>query len=235
MASRYTETDKWDDAWFANLTPLEKLLFSYLCDNCNIAGIIEIIIPKWTTALRGKGTLTQEDTERALKGLQRGFIYSKEKDCLYLRTFLKHQKNLPLNPNNPAHRGILAKFEAYAHKFDIEDIKDFIEGASKGLQSPICNGNGNSNGNKGGVGGKTIKEREQDFTQSLQSFDYPKEMAAAFARYWTEPNKSGIKMRFELEKTWDMGRRLVTWSSRDTSFQKKERIYKDGDNITSGL
>ena len=32
-----------------------------------------------------------------------------------------------------------------------------------------------------------------------------------FVSYWTEPNKSKTKMRFELEKTWDTKRRLQTW------------------------
>ena len=42
MAYRFTDTNKWHDAWFSSLKPLEKLLFNYLCDNCDIAGFIEI-------------------------------------------------------------------------------------------------------------------------------------------------------------------------------------------------
>jgi len=33
-----------------------------------------------------------------------------------------------------------------------------------------------------------------------------------FIDYWTEPNKSDTKMRFELERTWDYSRRLQRWS-----------------------
>lgn len=35
-----------------------------------------------------------------------------------------------------------------------------------------------------------------------------------FISYWTEPNKSGTKVRWELEKTFDVKRRLLTWFSR---------------------
>jgi hypothetical protein len=44
---------------------------------------------------------------------------------------------------------------------------------------------------------------------------YGKEMIRKFYDYWTEPNKSHTKMRWELEKTWDVKRRLITWSSRE--------------------
>lgn len=142
MSYRYTNTDKWNDSWFTDLKPMEKLLFNYLCDNCDIAGFIEITTRKWATDI-GED---QKTIEGALKGLQRGIIFSTTKDCIYLKNFLRHQKNLPLNDKNPAHKGIIKRFELYSYKFDIQNITDFIEGASKGLQCPIGNGNGNGNG-----------------------------------------------------------------------------------------
>lgn len=42
---RFTETDKWKDGWFLSLTPQEKLLFFYLFENCDSAGVFEIVIP----------------------------------------------------------------------------------------------------------------------------------------------------------------------------------------------
>ena len=57
---------------------------------------------------------------------------------------------------------------------------------------------------------------------------YTKELRRAFFDYWTEPNKSKTKMRFELEKTWDTGRRLARWAN--NSFNKQEDIRSyDGD------
>jgi len=34
-----------------------------------------------------------------------------------------------------------------------------------------------------------------------------------FARYWTEKNKSGVKERWEMEKTFEVQKRLITWFS----------------------
>ena len=42
MAYRLTDTAKWDDPWFIELKPNEKLLFNYLCDNCDTAGFYEL-------------------------------------------------------------------------------------------------------------------------------------------------------------------------------------------------
>lgn len=70
------------------------------------------------------------------------------------------------------------------------------------------------------------KEREaraRNFYGEVAKFAemYPKQMLRQFYDYWTEPNKSLTKMKFELEKTWDLGRRLNTWASRDREFSRK--------------
>jgi|WetSurMetagenome_2_1015567.scaffolds.fasta_scaffold75478_3 hypothetical protein len=51
---------------------------------------------------------------------------------------------------------------------------------------------------------------------------YGKDMITDFYFYWIEMNKSLTKMRFELQKTWDLKRRLNTWESRSGNFHKKE-------------
>jgi len=144
MAYRFTNTDKWGDAWFSNLKPNEKLLFMYLYENCDIAGFIELNIKRWAVDI-GHNNAT---IEGALEGLRRGLTYSDTEDCIYIRTFLKHQKNLPLTPEkNPAHRGIMKRFESYKTKFLINDVYQFIEGALEGLHRPLGNGKDIGNDN----------------------------------------------------------------------------------------
>lgn len=62
--------------------------------------------------------------------------------------------------------------------------------------------------------------RKEDFYNSLIPFvtQYGKEMVRAFFDYWSEPNKSKTKMRFELERTWDLPKRLGLWKSREKQF-----------------
>ena len=68
-----------------------------------------------------------------------------------------------------------------------------------------------------------LEGRKEDFYNSLVPFvaQYGKEMVRAFFDYWSEPNKSNSKMRYELERTWDIARRLATWASRDNQFNRK--------------
>lgn len=86
------------------------------------------------------------------------------------------------------------------------------------------------------------KKREKDFESSLIPFvstrggTYEPTMIRAFFNYWTERNKSGTKMRFELEKTWETAKRLQTWASREkvqkstTTLKSSEMNYdKDSD------
>jgi hypothetical protein len=142
MAYRFTNTDKWNDAWFSNLNQIEKLLFLYICDNCDVAGFIEVNYKRWEVDLGSKKSTLQG----ALKGLQKGIVISNDGECVFIINFVKHQKNLPLNEKNAAHRGIFKRFELYAYKFGIECIKGDIErgyqGAIKGLNSLIGIGNG---------------------------------------------------------------------------------------------
>lgn len=39
---RFTDTAKWSDPWFCSLTMRQKLLWIYLCDNCDNAGVIDL-------------------------------------------------------------------------------------------------------------------------------------------------------------------------------------------------
>lgn len=58
----------------------------------------------------------------------------------------------------------------------------------------------------------TIENREQSFKEQVfRLISFPKDILEEFFEYWSEPNKSNTKMRFELEKTWHLHRRLKRW------------------------
>lgn len=72
---------------------------------------------------------------------------------------------------------------------------------------------------------KTLQEREEEFKRELEPYNFPEALKQDFFDYWTEPNKSKSKMRYEQEKTWDMGRRLRRWES--NNFKGKEQYAKE--------
>lgn len=70
-----------------------------------------------------------------------------------------------------------------------------------------------------------LEKRKTAFGYSLKEFEktYPKDMLTAFFRYWSEKNKSGTKMKWELEKTFEVSLRLLTWASREKNFEKPKQ------------
>ena len=77
------------------------------------------------------------------------------------------------------------------------------------------------------------KKRAEIFEKSLIPFVisrggiYEPVMIRSFFNYWTERNKLGTKMRFEMEKTWETDKRLVTWSNKNNKYEKRASNNKE--------
>lgn len=128
---RFTETDKWRDPWFRSLSAPSKLVFFYVLDNCNNAGFLEFDRELLVIFTKMK----EEHLEGALKGLSRGII---EADgWLWVRRFLRHQKNESLNGDNPAHKQIISLLSEQLERFGkVPGFSDFIA-PYQGLFRPI--------------------------------------------------------------------------------------------------
>jgi len=64
------------------------------------------------------------------------------------------------------------------------------------------------------------KDKEAVFKKNLLTFqeNYTLELLEKFFLYWTEKNPNGKKMKFEMQKTFDIERRLLTWSKNEKNF-----------------
>ena len=76
------------------------------------------------------------------------------------------------------------------------------------------------NKNKEIIINNNISNRKNDFVFEVLTFDYEESILNAFIDYWTEPNKSNTKMKFELNKTWKTGLRLKTWVTNQKKWDK---------------
>ena len=88
------------------------------------------------------------------------------------------------------------------------------------------NGNVNVNGNlecvENSTPHKTIEERKNDFMNEVAQIGkgvYPDNMLQSFFDYWSETNKNGRKMLFEMKKTFDTKKRLATWAKREQEYK----------------
>ena len=72
----------------------------------------------------------------------------------------------------------------------------------------------------------TISNRKNDFVFEVLTFDYDESILNGFIDYWTEPNKSNTKMKFELNKTWKTELRLKTWATNQKKWDKPKTNSK---------
>jgi hypothetical protein len=151
---RFTETGKWDDPWFRSLPGVHKLVFLYIIDRCNNAGFWEIDMA--SMAFHTK--LEEKHLEGALKGLERGL--QTHDGWVWVKNFLRHQKNEVLNPSNPAHKQIISLLTVQPNRFP-ESAKYLPEGASKGHLSPIGIGIGQGKGEGQGSTSETAKKKRK--------------------------------------------------------------------------
>ena len=152
---RFTDTCKWDDPWFRSLTGVQKLIFLYVIDRCNNAGFWE----RDDDSLAFHTKLKPDLIEGAWKGLGRGLFESE--GWVWVRRFLRHQKNEDLKPENPAHKQIIALLSEQQSRFEsVSEFSSFIA-PFKPLLRGIGKGKGNGEGKekKGSAEGKQTKSK----------------------------------------------------------------------------
>lgn len=85
--------------------------------------------------------------------------------------------------------------------------------------------------------GSLLSLRKQQFYDSLRPYQdikggkYSGTMLHDFFAYWSEPNRSQTKMRFELEKTWDLSLRLSNWARREKTPSSPKTTTKINDSV----
>lgn len=100
MPKRFTDTDKWDDPWFDDLNNQHKLLYLYILDNCDHAGIWKVNKRRAGFSIKGKIGWN----EFLEKAGDRIIIINEEK--WFIRKFIIFQYG-KLKNNNPAHISVL--------------------------------------------------------------------------------------------------------------------------------
>ncbi len=110
MSKRFTETDKWRDSWYRKLTPVQKCLWSYITDNCDQAGVIDI---DWELATFQIGSKVKEED---LSGFQKQ-LYRLECGKWLILGFIKFQYGAPSRACKP-HARIFEAMDKHGLTFD---------------------------------------------------------------------------------------------------------------------
>jgi len=156
VACRFTKTEKWDDVWFHHLPMEARYLFTYLCDKCDCAGFWEIDSER---AAFDTG-LSAEAVNKALDSLGDKIIHGSR--FIWIKNFLFHQNNLPLNPANHAHRAIIKRLREFIDFSDqIENLLGDQRGSMEGLASPPSKSKGKGKGIGIGNGSVSVSENKE--------------------------------------------------------------------------
>lgn len=186
MPKRFTDTEKWKDAWFTDLPSKYKLLWIFLLDDCNHAGI-------WKVNFKNACFFVGESLEPAeVKRILGDRLKVVSDEYWFLPKFITFQY------------GILG--ESIPHQSVIKELEK--QGLAKGYQTPK-----DKDKDKEVDKDKDCTERGKKFAEKLVPFveTYGKEMIRAFFDYWTEKNDDGHKMRFEMERVFAISKRLIKW------------------------
>jgi hypothetical protein len=122
MAKRFTDTEKWKDPWFDELSLQAKLFFFYFVDNCDHAGVFNVSLKKFNrdTGCRYKESDLKRDYAGKLRFLVNGRIW--------MPKFIDFQYG-KLSETNNAHKGVFKSLE-----YNNIQIRGF-DGASMGHYS----------------------------------------------------------------------------------------------------
>ena len=87
------------------------------------------------------------------------------------------------------------------------------------------------NVNKLNAKNTSMFEIEKEFRNKVYVYKgkYAPKLLSAFADHWTEPSHGGKKMKYQMERTFEIGRRLATWARNDFEGFQKEWIRKQHD------
>ncbi len=120
------------------------------------------------------------------------------------------------------------KKQAATNSTHVESVQ---QTSTKATVSVSVNGSDSVNDINKKVNSVSLADRKLKFSSTLEPFleKYGRSMLSAFNNYWTEPNKSKTKMRFEDEKFWDITKRLATWNKRDSFKAGAKEAGKDND------
>jgi len=104
MAKRFTDTTKWNEDWFLDLSNPHKLFWNYICDNCCHAGIFKPN-KRMFELLVGVKINTDQFLSDVNKDKQRILVLSNGR--WYLTGFILFQYGTKLNDKNRVHKSIL--------------------------------------------------------------------------------------------------------------------------------
>ena len=217
---RQLHTSFWNDPLVLDLTPEQKYFYIYLLTNPKVlqCGIYEISIRQiaYETGYEQNAVLSLLTHFESINKIK----YSKKTNEIAIINFLKYNYS-----NSPTVKKCIEKdFETVKNK-DLISYVYCIDTLNIEYASNNKNNNNNKDNNK--KTNKNIEIRIADFKKSVLSLNEFNSISKEFFEYWSETNPSNTKMKWELEKTWDLKKRLQRWANNNSKFSNSKNTMPD--------
>jgi uncharacterized phage protein (TIGR02220 family) len=154
---RFTATEKWDKEWFMDLSCKHKVLWQFLCDSCDCAGVWE---PNWKLASYQIGEKVKVDDLKVFG--ERVIVLDNGK--VLLTNFVSFQYGTLSRDCRP-HQNIIRAIEKHGVSSLVDGHPDFIASETPTSQIPYAKGIQRDK--------EKEKEKEEDKEQDMDKETVP--------------------------------------------------------------
>tara|TARA_R100001463_G_scaffold25017_7_gene59477 strand:- start:17 stop:685 length:669 start_codon:yes stop_codon:yes gene_type:complete len=201
MAKRMTDTDKWKKRFLRELKPQHKLLWFYVLDDCNHAGIWDVDIE--VASIRVGEELIYDMLPQAF--LDKIVIFDNG-DKWFIPEFIDFQYG-ELNPNSNVHKSVIALLEKY-------NLEGYLKG-SQGVQSTL----NNKDKDKDIVKAKAkVKRFAKPTIEEVSDYCNERQNDVDAEKFYDYYSSNGWKVGKNAMKDWKASVR--TWEKNTTQQQK---------------
>jgi len=211
MAKRFIDTKLWDKSWYRKLSPNDKLLWIYILTKCDHAGIMD---GDWEAAGFFIGCkISFSDFPDPIKNKM---VHIND-DQYFIPSFIDYQYGV-LRENSKPHLSVIKRLKE-------KGLTNYLNGVLSTVKDKEKE--------------KDIEKRKEIFKEKaikvINEKKYDENEVKGFVNFWTEKNSNETKLRYEYEKTFEIGRRLATWvrNNRDWSKNGDKNVRKKMQFTTS--
>ena len=198
MAKRFMDNTIFEKQWFRKLPLRLKVVWFYLINKCNHAGVWECDIDLLSFQIGEPFTLDE---------IMEAFgdnIVELGDNKYYLSKFIEFQYGLPLNPSVRVHASVIKLLQKYG--IDLGNSLLSVKDKDKDIDKV-----------------KDIEKRKESFAKRVEKevddMNVPAKDIQEFISYWSEHNTDGRVMRFEQQSIFNVKRRMATWVKNSKKFQ----------------
>lgn len=173
MAKRFTDTEKWKKPFIRSLKAPYKLLWLYICDDCDHSGIWQVDLEVAEIRIGEK-----LDKNKALQFFNDKIIPLDNGSKWFIPSFIEFQYPSGLSENNKAHAGIIKNLDKY--KFEIETFKP--------LKSPL-------QGDKDMVKDK-VMDKDKVKVKEMVTLPFESENFLKYWNLWKDYKKKQYKFTY---------------------------------------